>query len=308
MSPKGAATFFYSLNKKKFVIKVPRDPKFNDFVVKEGENLINLQTDLNNKSSILKSIPQFVRSTYFGSSQAMIISGIEGQLMARWINKKNYQNGLTKAANWLAEFHTLTKRSSSFQINSDTIDLIFGKVPDLSWYENFDGPRIRALKERYEFLQNSIKQQLLKIDDLRIPLSMVHGDFNLNNILITNNNICGVIDWGESNQQALPFEDLFHFPLSMFLSSKFKISTAKTLNSIELWEQVCSYYQEIQNYIIHYSNQTGIDPNLPYAFVPWYFFITAKKELLQWRYNLRSYDHYIRLVEVTLDRPLKKNI
>lgn len=308
-SAKGAATFIYSGNKKqKLVIKIPRDPEFCDHIIREGENLINLHTNYSNKSGILKSIPRFIEYQYFGSSQALIICALEGKLMARWITKQNYVDALIKAADWLAEFHVLTKRNSLFQLSSESVDFLFGKDPDLSAYGEVDGTNVWIIKERYDSIQKSIKQQLLKFDGVTIPLSMVHGDFNPNNILIKNNRIAGVFDWGESNQHSLSFEDLFHFPLSMFLSKKFRISTARTNNPGELWDQVCTYNQDIKKYIIHYSNQIGINPGLPYAFIPWYFFITAKKELLQWRHDLKSFNYYLGLAEIALEKPLEKDV
>lgn len=48
----------------------------------------------------------------------------------------------------------------------------------------------------------------------RLPLSGVHGDFWMGNLLMTRDRVSGVVDWELSSESTPPFRDIYKFPSS----------------------------------------------------------------------------------------------
>jgi hypothetical protein len=113
---------------------------------------------------------------------------------------------LEAAASWLAAFQQETKRCD-VRMDEDGIDSLV--VPVVERYRTHVG---WSAVERDLF--DDVILRARGLDGSTVPMSGVHGDFWMGNLLVEGSEIAGVVDWELARCTDLPFGDVYKLPTS----------------------------------------------------------------------------------------------
>ena len=205
------------------------------------------------------SVPEplaFARASGF---EALLLSGLPGrsayvELHTRFAPRWFVASHLQQAAVWLARFHEATRshtgvfepeRSRSALLRTLTEQEI--DAGDSGWLDS---------------LCESCRRSPL-------PLASSHGDFWARNVLVdvhpghtSDAALTGVVDWECFREEAPPFEDLFHFPLTYGLNypwSRYGRTSPDTAFGQTFLEDN-HVSREVRRYFHRYCALGGLDP------------------------------------------------
>ena len=207
------------------------------------------------------SVPEplgFARASGF---EALLLSGLPGrsayvELHARFAPRRFVASHLQQAAVWLARFHEATRSHTG----------VFEP-------ERSRSALLRALTEQEMEAGDSGWMDSLCESCCRspLPLASAHGDFWARNVLVDVNppntsdeGLPGVVDWEHFQEEAPPFEDLFHFPLTYGLNypwSRYSRTSPGTAFSQTFLEDN-HVSREVRRYFHRYCALGGLDPQL----------------------------------------------
>lgn len=207
------------------------------------------------------SVPEplaFARASGF---EALLLSGLPGrsayvELHTRFAPRWLVASHLQQAAVWLAHFHEATRSQTG----------VFKP-------ERSRSALLRALTEQEMDAGDSGWMDSLCESCCRspLPLASSHGDFWARNVLVgvnppntSNGGLPGVVDWECFQEEAPPFEDLFHFPLTYGLNypwSRYSRTSAGTAFS-QTFLEGNHVSREVRRYFHRYCALGGLDPQL----------------------------------------------
>ncbi|HEX6201396.1 MAG TPA: hypothetical protein VF100_00250 [Thermoanaerobaculia bacterium] len=126
--------------------------------------------------------------------EALLLATLAGRsiwtdLHAAWRPARRAECHLLAAADWLARFHTATRREGTFRLPPWSQIAAAGEPEPPPWY--------RRLADR--------------LARRPLPLAGGHGDFWARNVLLAGGAVSAVVDWEAARPAAPPFEDLFTF-------------------------------------------------------------------------------------------------
>lgn len=151
-----------------------------------------------------------------------------------------------EAAAWLARFHRATRRPGR--------TFVPAHEPAAGPEAAADGSQSLAWIEEVERL----------CAERPLPLSASHGDFWARNLLLDGRGSAAVVDWEHFCEEAPPFEDLFHFPLTYGLNYPWSggrrrpPEAAFRLTFIE--DNHVS--RQVRTYFRRYCAETGVAPDI----------------------------------------------
>lgn len=303
-SSKGAVTLAYFApgdeSAPTWIIKVPRNPSYDKYTHREAKFL----TDINKSPAVMnrvQGIPEFVGYTSLGRSQGIIMKPLRGKIMSRWCEAKKMTIAFRLASDWLASFHSATFCIKRIITKEYVTNLTQTYLNPLTQFDIV--VEDKSFLEQVESAKETTYRHLLNLSGLPVPISAVHGDFCPHNVLISNEQISGVFDWEEARKHGIPFEDLLHFAMVLLTSRKFFYARSENKPS-DIWNHITSYSMALRTYFQCYCDKLKIDITLPLAFLPWYFLITALKDLLPWRRNVKSSQFWLNLVKESIEYPI----
>jgi hypothetical protein len=186
------------------VLKVPRLPDFNDRTVNESEVLSRLRSLLDPR--LQEDVPEPLHRFRYDSTEIAIERYLGGESLdrstGRWsASIRSKIEDLHHAAEWLARFHrqVLIERAPW-----DTIQLRSWVDEPLQEYA-----RVFGLTPEEEQLADFARDYAGGISAAELPLTWVHRDFNVRNILRSGGRT-RVIDW-EGCRPGPALCDLLHF-------------------------------------------------------------------------------------------------
>jgi PST family polysaccharide transporter len=136
---------------------------------------------------------------------------------------------LCRAAALPPDLRASVPRPLDFRTCEGTELLLLSCVPGVSAYAQMRSavrPQ-RHLREHFEQAASWLARFHSKTRGVEAPASAprqalaacaAHGDFWARNVLFQDGRLTGVVDWEHGREEALPHEDLFHFPLTYGLS------------------------------------------------------------------------------------------
>jgi len=162
-------------------------------------------------AALRASVPRPLAFRRSAANEALLMSCLPGrsayvEMHSDLAPRRRVARHFRAAAEWLAAFHLATRLPRAFAVERAgaaalvSYQGVQGNAPrlDLGWYDE--------LRERC----------------LRVPLWLAasHGDFWARNLLLEGRGdaLPAVVDWEHFSEQAPPFEDLFHFPLTYGLN------------------------------------------------------------------------------------------
>ncbi|MGA1875731.1 MAG: oligosaccharide flippase family protein, partial [bacterium] len=189
-----------------------------------GRELAAERDALNNMGTCLSHdlktcLPSLLGYGLYGDTEALLMSwrpghSMEHQLAGRPARTGYIRRHFQNAARWLALFHRDTgKKGRFFEPDCPDPAACAEELPEVGLKED----TVRSLADTIHTLCARGK----------VPLVASHGDFWARNLLIRETDgkthgdgkmhgsgLSGVVDWEGFSEEASPFEDLFHFPLT----------------------------------------------------------------------------------------------
>lgn len=201
-----------------------------------------------------RSVPAVLAFRPVGSLEALLLTTLPGrsayvEMQARLLPRARVRRHFQEAGAWLAAFHAATRSR----------DGVFAP-------EGEEG----AVLEGFATSPTGHDADLRWFDDLRrrcasapLPLVFAHGDFWARNLLLDGSGQggAGVVDWEHARQDAPPFEDLFHFPLTYGLNtlwSRYRRRPPEEAFRLTFLEQN-HVSREVRGYLWRYCAETGLD-------------------------------------------------
>jgi O-antigen/teichoic acid export membrane protein/aminoglycoside phosphotransferase (APT) family kinase protein len=158
-------------------------------------------------------VPYLLNYGIYGKSEALLMSLLPGHSMEHELARRpakqsfiiqHFQN----AAQWLARFHIASRKNGCF-FEPDCRELT-ASAEELN--------KVGLKKDTIQFWTDRIHTLCVH---KKVPLVASHGDFWARNLLLSETDggangsaLSGVVDWERFSEEAPPFEDLFHFPLT----------------------------------------------------------------------------------------------
>lgn len=194
-------------NKKKYLLKIFYSMEQN--YMREIKLLTMLKED---KILPVSKIYKISKDELIKNRQYAIYEYMDGKTIEMAINHGyKLDEGLVRSvARSLSKIHSYKfDKVGFFDCNLQVQD----KLPPLvSWYENLMGNM--AKKRLGESIVNKInlivKKNINILDELDENIRLVHGDFQVTNILIKNGNLSGILDW-EFTMAGHPIGDIGQF-------------------------------------------------------------------------------------------------
>jgi len=186
-----------------FVVKIARDGRASNDLVREARILVTLEKIGRNCEEVRDTVPRLV---HFDPNEGFLVETcLNGKkLRGEYDNITDLcvpkvQHLLNNVSLWLDEFH---------QSSSDITDVLqetAGTRAQMSLVRAIYEEKFEEI-ERSEYLCSLFEQNLSEIPD---PSVVCHGDFNPYNILIADRRVSGVYDW-EDWLLGHPLLDRFH--------------------------------------------------------------------------------------------------
>jgi hypothetical protein len=189
-------------------LKVATTPRASIAVEAEGRALVGLRRLP--LGALRDTIPRYVDSFREGSTATLVSSVVPGVPMSvgyhHWLHTARpdaVRADLRRAARWLRPFQTLTVGPAALLTWPQSVrDDVAGR---------WDGhPDLPAALGRLDAATEALR-------GLETPTSAVHGDFWFGNLLVTGDEVTGVIDWESASMNGCPLRDLARFALSYCL-------------------------------------------------------------------------------------------
>lgn len=199
---------------------------------------------LDGRAGIPGRRPLLLARTAVAGLDALLLSVVRGR--SQYVRLRTGSLGssprrhLARAGAWLAAFHRRTRHPERLVGLPDALSEP-GRVGEPPWWGEL---RARLARER-------------------LPSSASHGDFWPGNVL-TDADGLGVIDWEHFRPQAPPFEDLFHYPLTLGL-----LWHPRGAGPVEPMRGFRRAFldpgplaEAVRGYALDYCRATGLDPGL----------------------------------------------
>lgn len=266
------ACFIDNNDNPNFFVKFPRNPLKPSRISSEFYSLKKVQCILS------KEIKSSVPDPFWLNNKPVfsIQRALPGYPMISEINSTNFYSLNKDALSWLSKFHNQTKEKNESNM--------------------FIHRRLNEMKNKINselFLK--VEKKLLKnIDQYDLPISQIHGDFNVHNILIYKKRL-GIIDWEESAVN-LSLIDVFHFITVSSFSVLFKRSDKK-LNIEERYERY--FLDNTDKVLLQIKDYYGFDMDYDFFISSYIFYLVhmAVNELNRDRY-INNFGNWINFLDM----------
>jgi hypothetical protein len=194
--------------REQLAVKVPTTPRASTAVETEGRMLVALRRLP--LGTLHDTVPRYVESVQEDGSTVLVSTLVTGTPMSvgyhRYLHTARpdaVRADFRRAGDWLREFQRQTGAATDSLIWPTTVhDEVAGR-----WDGHPDLPaalaRLAAARDR--------------LYGLSTPVTVVHGDFWFGNVLVTGDEVTGVIDWEAGSPAGCPLRDLVRFALSYCL-------------------------------------------------------------------------------------------
>lgn len=164
-------------------------------------------------SSLTRSIPEPLGLERVTGRLALATTAVGGDPMMQRFYKPGHTADATAvwadfeaAGDWLGRFHQET-RTERVTLDAAVFEAVCGPVigryrTEIGWDDT----------ERALF--DGVRRRVSDLTGCSVPLTGVHGDYWVGNLLADGRRVSGVVDWECSRASALPFADIFKFPTS----------------------------------------------------------------------------------------------
>jgi len=193
------------------VAKVPRAPGHEDALRREYEALGHFWAT--GASAVRQHAPEPLALERIHRRLVLVTSAVHGEPMTtryhtpgHTSDPRRVEADFDAAAEWLSRFQTETF-SGLASLGRDTFSRWIGAVferyrSQVGWGAR-EAELLEVLSERAADLAGSI-----------LPLTGVHGDYWMGNLMIRDGRIAGVVDWEFAEPAAPPLRDVYKFPTS----------------------------------------------------------------------------------------------
>jgi aminoglycoside phosphotransferase (APT) family kinase protein len=181
------------------VIKLPRLSGDHGRLDKEVENLHKLH---GMRQGGFDSMPEIVAYEDCGKHRLLVETMVRGEVMRRAMVKRQPENCILAALNWLDEISSVSMVSSQNK---------------KGWFERLVENSFTVLESSFPLSETEKKlvarsrEIVAPLREATIPLVFEHGDFSAPNILIDQKKQLGVVDWELAEPLGIPTADLFFF-------------------------------------------------------------------------------------------------
>ena len=193
------------------VAKVGRDPRYDDVLASEYDTLRALRAS--GDAPFVRSVPEALALERIGGRTVLLLSGMDGRPMmtdyyafGHVSDPALVEHDFEIAGSWLASLqHGGSRGTVTFdeQLFDRWIGATFDRYrTDVGWSDAEDR-LYRLVRDRADALSGT-----------PLPVSAVHGDFWMGNILVDDGIVSSVVDWERANLAAPPFADIYKFPTS----------------------------------------------------------------------------------------------
>lgn len=194
-------------NKNKYILKV--------FFSKEQDYMreIKLLTTLkDNKMLPVSKIYKVGKDELIENRQYAIYEYIDGKTIGMAINHeyKLDENLVRSVARALAKIHS--HKFSKVGFLDEQLHILKELPPLVCWYENLMGnmAKKRLGKSIVDKINKIVGENKKVLDELDRDIRLVHGDFQVTNILVKDGKISGILDW-EFAMAGHPIADIGQF-------------------------------------------------------------------------------------------------
>jgi aminoglycoside phosphotransferase (APT) family kinase protein len=142
----------------------------------------------------------------------LVVSAVDGLPMAtRYYrpghtgDRRQVSRDFDAASRWLRRLHRET-RSGAIRLDfvlDRWVTSAFARYREEIGWTRTEAELFRAVQERVRALPACV-----------VPMTAVHGDFSVGNLLVDDRGITGVVDWELGGVSSLPFPDIYKFPTS----------------------------------------------------------------------------------------------
>lgn len=192
----------------RLAVKIPTTSGAERSVRAEGRALVSLRClDL---GPLADSVPRYVCSPVVGGRSVLVSTALPGVPMTvryhAWrhtASRRRVAEDLAMAAGWLGAFQEATTSGTA----ALTWPLETGAALEERWHEH---PALAPAAERVASAADHLAGR-------SAPLTFVHGDFWIGNVLVRDGAVTGCVDWEAASSQGPPLRDLARFVLSYAL-------------------------------------------------------------------------------------------
>jgi len=218
-------------------------------------------------SALSSTIPKIAVYSNGSNPPVLVESAIPGKPAAEWVQfgrvylRRRIKRVLVGAVDWLIGFQQAT--------NKERIPLarIFSWMEigrDVEKYLDLCGEDLDPLA--LESLKN-LRATLCTEEQITVPCCPRHGEFKLENIIISSGRISGVIDWEEFRSRSHPFSDFWHLLVhaaGMEIADRGHLVRGITANLLGLgW---MNFFME--ELTARFSRHLGVSKQVTRAFLP----------------------------------------
>jgi aminoglycoside phosphotransferase (APT) family kinase protein len=212
-APASNVTFFVFDRNRELaaVAKVGRDPAYDGRLGSEYATLRELRGS--GDAAFAASVPEALALTRIGGRTVLLLSAMDGRpLMTDYYapghvgDPARVGHDFSIAGAWLASLHVGSSRGR----------ITFGQELFDRWIgATFDRYRtVVGWNDAEERIYELVRERARALYGTHLPVTALHGDFWMGNILVKDGTISGVVDWERANLAAPPFTDIYKFPTS----------------------------------------------------------------------------------------------
>ncbi len=277
-------------------LKVARNPQMNEGIQREKDMLNYLHGHLGQDPTYNQQFAHVYGSRSLGHSRGLLLTPIPGRAMSdslHWWNRAYYLN---LSGQWLGKFHNRTL-TSWIVLDNQCLDWLITTYLDKLWGQQHPVPALLPLPEQLNGVKKGVWCTLHPLLGQKIPLTVVHGAFQADNLKIARGRISGLCNWGDGHIGGLPWEDFWHFPLTLFANRSGSIA--------ESWNTLMAHRPLINDYW-HVYSQTKVTSNLPgvpWQWLSWACLVKAIKQILPWRTNWEKYQYWLDMAWCAANKP-----
>jgi hypothetical protein len=279
----------------KLIVRVPRNPQLDEPVQREKMLLNYLHNQLGQDPVYSRQFAHVYGSRPLGRSQALLLTPVSGHPLAQDLNRWNQGYYLHQAARWLSQWQRRTV-TEWVGLDHERLDWLITSYPDALWGKT-RVPDLLPLSEALNESKKGVWELLRPLLGQKLPLTVVHGAFQADNIWVARGRITGLCHWDDGRTQGLPWEDFWQLPLALFQDESYSVAQS--------WSRLTAHRQTIYEYWQTYHQSSDVTRQLrtPWLWLPWVCLIEAMKQILPWRMDWERYQYWLEMTRCALNQP-----
>lgn len=293
----GIVSFIWSADKQhgNLIFRVPRNPQMDEPIQREKSLLHYLHQHLGQTPAYNQPFPHVYGSRPLGRGQALLLTPIPGQPLADFLHRWNRTYYLHKAGQWLSGWqqHMVQKW---IVLDRERLAWLLTSYPDALWGK-CSIPELLPLPEELNEVKKGVWELMRPLLGQKLPLTIVHGAFQADNIWVRRGRITGLQHWEDGRTEGLPWEDFWQLPLALYRD--------KSGAAAQSWKHLITNREIIQAYWHTYQQSSDMAQQLrpPWLWLPWVCLIEAIKQILPWRRDWEQYQYWLEMARYALNQP-----